>query len=316
MDKIEGNVFAEIPVNALALTLTRSTIKMLHAPTWSIDKTNSVHDFLICLTGSAAYEIGGETITMEPGTAMLIPANTRFVGRSTSAELYTGIAQHFTLDLFGRLDFISQIHLRKSVTLPHWDILQPMVQRYHDLAPPSSTTLMQHHLLMVLLMEFANDAFVEWREQSVGNVSNPDALSLAIMVAANQIAVDPVSSTVAEQVIDAAPYNPDYFKREFKRQIGWTPVKFQEFKRMERAMGLLASGCHVKYAAEQSGYSDAYYFSRMFKRYIGISPAGYKEAERRHREGAFPRGEEDGKIVYPLSRTHLSAPLPDGVDEA
>lgn len=302
MDKIEGNVFAEIPPSALALTLTRSTIKMLHSPTWSIDKTNSVHDFLVCLTGRATYEIEGQTVTMEPGTAMLIPASTRFVGRSTSQTLYTGIAQHFTLELFGRLDFFSQIRMKTSVSLSHWTILEPIVRRFHDMAPPSSTSLMQHHLLMVLLMEFTNEAFIEWREQAVGHVSNPDALSLAIMVAANQIAMDPVRDTLAETVVASAPYNPDYFKREFKRQIGWTPVKFQEFKRMERAMGLLASGCHVKQAAEQSGYSDAYYFSRMFKRYIGISPAGYKEVERQHREGAFPRGEEDGKVVYPLSR--------------
>lgn len=311
MDKIEGNVFAEIPVNALALTLTRSTIKMLHSPTWSIDKTNSVHDFLICLTGKAIYEIDGETIIMEPGMAMLIPANTRFVGRCLSKTLYTGIAQHFTLDLFGRLDLIAQMALRKSAPLPHWDIFEPMVRRYHDIAPPSSTSLMQHHLFMVLLMEFTNEAFIEWREQSVGNVNNPDALSLAIMVAANQISMDPVSPTIADHVVQSAPYNPDYFKREFKRQIGWTPAKFQEFKTMERAMGLLASGCNVKQASEQSGYTDAYYFSRMFKRYIGISPAGYKEAERRHREGAYPRGEEDGKVAYPLVRPQSMPRLAD-----
>ena len=71
---------------------------------------------------------------------------------------------------------------------------------------------------------------------------------------------------------------------------------------MERAMGLLAGGCTVKRAAALSGYADAYYFSRMFKRYIGISPQGYRDAERRNREGAFPRGEEDGQVAYPLPR--------------
>lgn len=308
MDRIEGDIFAEIPASALSLTLTRSTIKMLHAATWSIDKTNSVHDFLICLSGRAVYDIEGETVVMEPGQAMLIPANRRFVGRCHPGALYTGIAQHFTLELFGSLDFIQQIRLETSTRLPHWEMLEPLVRRYHDMAPPSSTSLMQHHLFMVLLMEFINKAFIGWREQSVGNVNNPGALSLAIMVAANQIALDPFRDAIAEQVVSSAPYNPDYFKREFKRQTGWTPSKFQEFKRMERAMTLLASGSNVKHAAQQSGYSDAYYFSRMFKRYIGISPAGYKEAERRHRDGAFPRGEEDGKIVYPLSRPTRSTP--------
>ncbi|NTJ44338.1 AraC family transcriptional regulator [Agrobacterium larrymoorei] len=300
MDKNEGAIFAEIPPNALALTLTRSTIKMWHSPTWSIDKTNSVHDLIICLSGKALYEIEGNTIEIGAGDALLIPAHTRFLGHSTSKELYTGVAQHFSLDLFGSLDLLKQMDFRRSVRFPNWAVFEGMVRRYHEIAAPSSTTLLQHHLFMVLLMEFIGAAFIDWRDQSVGNINNPDALSFAIMVAASQIVAEPLSETVAETVVQNAPYNADYFKREFKRQIGWTPAKFQEFKRMERAMGLLASGCNVKQTAERSGYNDSYYFSRMFKRYIGVSPAGYKEAERRHREGAFPRGEEDGQVLYPL----------------
>ncbi len=90
MDKNEQGPLAAIPVQALNLTLTRSTIKMLHSPTWRIDKTNSVHDLVICLTGSAEYEIAGERLTMEAGHALLIEAGTRFVGRATSTDLYTG----------------------------------------------------------------------------------------------------------------------------------------------------------------------------------------------------------------------------------
>src|SRR5687768_17358098 len=123
MDKIEGSVLAGIPMGALALTLTRSTIKMQHTHSWKVDKSNSVHDLIICLTGSAQYEVEGETVDVEPGRAMLLPAGTRFVGYSTSRELYTGIAQHFTLDLFGRLDMISQMNLRKAVTFSRWDMM-------------------------------------------------------------------------------------------------------------------------------------------------------------------------------------------------
>nr|WP_237369145.1 AraC family transcriptional regulator [Rhizobium sp. SL42] len=303
MEETEGQVLAGIPMNALALNLTRSTIRMQHAQTWRIDKSNRVHDLVICLTGSARYEIEGETLSMVPGSAMLLNAETRFVGYSTSSEPYTGIAQHFTLDLFGRLDLMGQMQLKRSVALARWDMLEKVVRHYRETAPPYSTTLQQHHMFMFLLTEFIEQAFVGWREQSVGNVANPDQLSLAIMVAASQIAADPLGEHIVRQVLDAAPYNLDYFKREFRRRVGWTPDKFQEFKRMERAMGLLAGGCTVKRAAALSGYADAYYFSRMFKRYIGVSPQGYRDAERRSREGAFPRGEEDGQIVYPLPRS-------------
>ena len=302
MDETEGSILAGIPMQALALNLTRSTIRMQHSQTWSIDKANRVHDLVICLSGRGVYEVEGQTVEMEPGSAMLLTAGTRFVGRSASVEPYTGIAQHFTLDLFGRLDLIAQMELALSVKLGRWAMLEKVVWHFHDTAPPYSTMLQQHHVFMFLLIEFIEQAFVRWREQSVGTVANPDQLSLAIMVAASQIAADPLNEMISEQVLAAAPYNPDYFKREFRKRVGWTMDKFQEFKRMERAMGLLAGGCTVKRAAALSGYTDAYYFSRMFKRYIGISPQGYREAERRNREGAFPRGEEDGQVVYPLPR--------------
>jgi AraC-like DNA-binding protein len=307
MDKNEQGPLAAIPVQALSLTLTRSTIKMQHSPSWSIDKSNSVHDLVICLTGRAEYEIAGETIAIEPGCAMLIGANTRFVGRTTSADMYTGIAQHFTLDVFGRMDMISQMDMHRAVKLPRWDMLQPMVRHYRETVPMSSTTLAQHHLFMVFLIEYIEAAFLGWRQQQEAAVDNPDALSLAVMVAASRIAADPLDDDIVSTVLSSIPYNQDYFRRVFRRQVGLTPTKYQEFKRMERAMGLLAGGRSVKQTAEFVGYSDSYYFSRMFKHYIGVSPAGYKAAERRHRDGQFPRGEEDGLVVYPILSRKLDA---------
>ncbi|WP_137131065.1 AraC family transcriptional regulator [Rhizobium sp. FY34] len=307
MDKNEQGPLAAIPVQALSLALTRSTIKMQHSQSWSIDKRNSVHDLVICLTGTAQYEIAGETIDIEPGCAMLIEANTRFVGRTTSQELYTGVAQHFTLDVFGRMDMMSQMDMRRAVKLPRWDMLQPLVRHYRESVPMSSTTLAQHHLFMVLLIDFIEAAFLGWRQQQEASVDNPDALSLAVMVAASRIAADPLDDDIVAKVLSSIPYNLDYFRRVFRRQVGLTPTKYQEFKRMERAMGLLAGGRSVKQTAAFIGYSDSYYFSRMFKHYIGVSPAGYKAAERRHRDGQFPRGEEDGQVVYPLLSRRLES---------
>lgn len=300
MDKIEGGVLAGIPESALKLTLTRSTIKMQHSQTWRVDKSNSVHDLIICLTGSGSYAVDDDRYTLMPGDAMLIPAGSHFVGWHASGDAYTGVAQHFTLDLFGRHDLISQMHIRRFVRFSRWPLIEPVVRYYRDIAQASSTTLLQHHIFMFVLIEFLEDAFIAWNAQPVGAMGNADGISLAIMLAATQITADPLDDEVAERVVARAPYNPDYFKREFRRQIGWTPKKFQEFKRMERSMNLLASGNSVSETAALVGYSDVYYFSRMFKRFIGTSPAGYKLAVKEHQDGKFPRGEEDGQVIYPL----------------
>lgn len=300
MDKIEGGVLSGIPENALKLTLTRSTIKMQHSQAWRVDKSNTVHDLVICLSGSGSYVIDNEAYRLAPGDAMLIQAGSRFVGWHASGEAYTGVAQHFTLELFGRHDLISQMHIDRAVRFSRWPLIEPMVRYYRDIAPASSTTLLQHHIFMFVLIEFLEDAFLAWNAQPVGAMGNADGISLAIMLAATQITADPLDADIAEQVVENAPYNPDYFKREFGRQIGWTPRKFQEFKRMERAMNLLASGNSVSETAALVGYSDVYYFSRMFKRFIGTSPAGYKLAVKESQDGKFPRGEEDGQVIYPL----------------
>ncbi|WEX10459.1 AraC family transcriptional regulator [Chelativorans sp. AA-79] len=300
MDKIEGGVLAGIPENALKLTLTRSTIKMQHSQTWRVDKSNTVHDLVVCLTGGGSYVVDNASYTLTPGDAMLIPAGSRFVGWHASGEAYTGIAQHFTLDLFGKHDLLSQMHYDRVIRFSRWELLEPVVRYYHAIAPASSTTLLQHHLFMFILIEFLEGAFIAWNTQPVGAMGHAEGISLSIMLAATQITADPLDENVAGRVVVQAPYNPDYFKREFRRQIGWTPRKFQEFKRMERAMNLLASGKTVIEAAALVGYSDVYYFSRMFKRYIGTSPSGYKLAVKESQEGKFPRGEEDGQVIYPL----------------
>lgn len=275
MDEIEGSILSGFPAQSLRLTLTRSTIKMLHSASWSVDKINKVEDLIIGLEGKARYVIEGQTLIVEPGDALLIPRHTRFVGWNPASTLYTGIAQHFTLDIFGRHDLIHQMHLRKVVKLSKWPVLRPLVEHYRHSAPASSTTLTQHHLFMFFLICFIDDAFLSWRETDESLLGSSDALALSIMLAANQIAADPLRQGLAELVVGNARYNPDYFMREFRRRIGSTPKKYQEFKRMERAMHFLEAGRSISETAVEVGYADVYYFSRMFKRHIGISPRGY-----------------------------------------
>ncbi|WP_040790219.1 helix-turn-helix transcriptional regulator [Neomegalonema perideroedes] len=301
MEKTVGGALSGIPPHGLALTLTRSTIKMDHAPSWWIEKSNSVHDLVIALEGAGDYRIGeDEALRLSAGEAMLIPAETRFFGRHAEGAAYRGVAQHFTLDLFGR-DLVARMKLRPKLRFRDWELLRPMVRRYHEIAPPSSTILAQHHLFMVLLLAFLEEAFLGWRAEEAP-VGDENRVAAAVAIAASQIAADPLNAEIAQKAVEAALYHPDYFRREFRRRTGFTPQKFQEFKRMEKAMALLEAGRGVGEAGAAVGYADPYYFSRMFRRYVGVSPLGFKESLRRAREGRFPRGEEDGQPVFPLPR--------------
>lgn len=272
MDETGGRILEGVPAHALSLRLARSTIKMRHTETWRVDKSNEVHDLVVCLTGSARYLLDGVEVGMTPGSAMLIPAGARFIGHHESGETYTGIAQHFTLEVFGKVDLIAAMQLAPVVALSRWQLVGPLVRHYRDIAPESSTTLTQHHLFMVVLLEYLEIAFLGWSKDTSA-IEPGDALSLHIMRAAAEIAADPLDPATLDRALAAAPYNAEYFRRAFRDRIGRTPQKFMEFKKMEKAMNILSIGRTVKETAAMVGYDDPYFFSRMFKRYMGTSPA-------------------------------------------
>ncbi len=276
MDKNEHSFLSTLPANALSLKLARSPIRMRHSKTWKINKLNPDHDLVICLTGSASYQIDGQEIRIEAGDAMLIPSFRRFRGRhSGQDELYTGIAQHFSLELFGRGDIISKMQLEPLVRLRNWEMLRPLVQHYRDSNSQSMTNLITHHQFMVLLLAYLDQALVGWLTEK-DEVQSEDHISLQIMLVSSELSADPQGNDTLQQILDAVPYNKDYFRRAFRDRIGMTPRKFRELKRMEFAVHRLGAGLTVKQVAAELGYTDPYFFSRLFKQYIGTSPSKYR----------------------------------------
>ncbi len=308
MDEIEGGILSSIPPAALQLNLTRATIRMEHSCTWQIDKSNQVDDLIICLEGQGHYLVDGEARVLEHGDAMLIYRGQHFVGWNEQATTYRGVAQHFSLDIYGRHNLVAQMELKPKVHLSRWALLEPLVRHYRQSAPPSSVTLGQHHLFMVLLIAFIDDAFLGWTDRPSFQSDGTEALELAVMKAVTMISANPLDPDIAGKATDAAPYNRDYFLREFQKRVGRTPRKYQEFKRMERAMHFLEAGQSVASAAAEVGYSDPFYFSRMFKRTLGLSPRDHMRKLRRSQHGNLLGFDEH-------EQEELLSAQPDGLGE-
>lgn len=72
---------------------------------------------------------------------------------------------------------------------------------------------------MYFLICFIEDAFRGWRD-AASSPEGSDAMELAVMKAASQIAANPADPGIAESSVAAAPYNRDYFLREFQKRVG------------------------------------------------------------------------------------------------
>jgi len=69
-----------------------------------------------------------------------------------------------------------------------------------------------------------------------------------------------------------------YFSRQFKKEMGMSPIKYRDVIRIDKAKSLLTSELfNVTEVAEELGFCDIYHFSKEFKKYTGISPLEYKK---------------------------------------
>ena len=63
--------------------------------------------------------------------------------------------------------------------------------------------------------------------------------------------------------------------REFKKELGISPMEFVQNLRIKEAEKLLLAGMSVKDVAQEVGIYDDNYFIRMFKKHNGVTPGSF-----------------------------------------
>lgn len=79
--------------------------------------------------------------------------------------------------------------------------------------------------------------------------------------------------------IRALPFNYDYLRKLFKKEMGMSPLEYMTNLRMKSAERLLTTmwtnGYTISEIAQMCGFDDPLYFSRVFKKYYGCSPSKF-----------------------------------------
>lgn len=82
-----------------------------------------------------------------------------------------------------------------------------------------------------------------------------------------------------DEVIRSMPFNYDYLRKLFKKEVGMSPLEYMTNLRMKNAEMLLTTMWTNDYTvteiAHMCGFEDALYFSRVFKKYYGCSPTSF-----------------------------------------
>lgn len=88
-----------------------------------------------------------------------------------------------------------------------------------------------------------------------------------------------------DKYLQAFPFSYDYLRKLFKREIGVTPHKYLNDKRLQTAADMLTYGYgdsnNIAEISQLCGFREPLYFSRMFKKKYGVAPSYYLEAQRK-----------------------------------
>ncbi|MCG3211039.1 MAG: HTH-type transcriptional activator RhaS [Anaerolineae bacterium] len=78
-----------------------------------------------------------------------------------------------------------------------------------------------------------------------------------------------------QQLAGLVNLNPCYLLRLFTQTVGLPPHAYLNQVRIRQAKRLLAGGCAIAEAAQQTGFSDQSHMTKRFKRVYGITPGQY-----------------------------------------
>lgn len=92
---------------------------------------------------------------------------------------------------------------------------------------------------------------------------------------------NPHKNITVSQLADISCVTEDYLSRIFKKQTNYTPIKYINLKKIEKAqILLLTTDMPIIDIAIQLSIENISYFNRLFKQYAHISPSKYRSIHR------------------------------------
>ncbi len=235
-----------------------------HLLTYSVVKhAHSSWELIYCTTGSGQLSYKNETLPYQSGDIIIIPP---FFPHTNESE--TGF---------------TNIHINLQSSLLTFD--QPFL--LHD---DSNHFLLDafraafHHFsqspgkVTPLLSAYANLLVYQILDRL-----NSSSLTPLIQEIMNHIIANyPNETFELDTYLRSLPFNYDYLRKLFKKEVGVTPHQFLINIRLQAAAERLSQEepalTSISEIAHTCGFHEPLYFSRVFRNKYGMSPAHYQES--------------------------------------
>lgn len=245
-----------------------------HPKTYDVRQHFHEHwELVYCTSGEGSFRLdNGAVIPYKTGDLVVIPPHV--LHANTSTEGFTNI--HITM---ADPSFVYHIPFRITDTENYFTSVFSQAKLFY------MTDIKNREMVLAALGDLIIGYIVCYR-------SNSECSSPVEQIRNSIIHNYSDPGYALDEFIRSLPFNYDYLRKLFKKEIGMSPLEYLTSLRMSSAEKLLTAMWTNDYSiteiAQMCGYDDALYFSRVFKKHFGCAPTGF--ARRETQFSAFDTG--------------------------
>lgn len=219
-------------------------------------------------SGEGILTLDGETVTMTPGNAYLIPTRTSYSYHCDHAmsKLYF----HFNLLKPDQYDVFQGINEIMQLPIPA-GLLQSMRKHYYSESLCDGMLIKEQ--LYHILNRFAGQYSLAQEKLPVYSEHVADTINYILNNLSASLRVD--------ELTKRSPISKSYLEKLFHKEVGVSMGQYIDDQLMSKAQRLLdQTDESVACISQILGFSDPYYFSRRFKKLCGTTPIRYRHCRR------------------------------------
>lgn len=231
-----------------------------HARTYDVQwHSHEYWELVYCTGGQGSFEFeNGTILNYKEGEAVAIPP--RELHANISREGFTNI--HLTMD---EPSFPYRAAFRVNDDPEgHLKIAFSQAKYYFQ------SDIKRRELVLSALGELISGYMIVYRTNN--EFSEPVEQIRSIIIKSYAM-----PDFALDEAIRSMPFNYDYLRKLFKKEMGVTPLEYMTNLRMKKAETMLTAMWTKDYSVSEiallSGFDDALYFSRVFKKHFGCSPS-------------------------------------------